>query len=152
MLDIGLLRSLSGLPVEVEYARTELLAIYWGAMTEQFVGQEMTVAQQGNLCYWNRSAKSSTAEVDYLAVVNGVIHPVEVKSGATGSLKSLHLFLAAYPGCGKALVLSARPYAELPEQKITFMPLYMAYAATGGGSGLLSSSTPSHPACSRIPS
>ena len=132
MLDIGLMRHLSGLPVDVEYARTELLAIFRGAMAEQFVGQEMVAAQNGSLYYWDRQAKSSTAEVDYLAVVNGVIHPVEVKSGVSGSLKSLHLFLGTYPDCGKALVFSSRPYAELPEHKLSFMPLYTVFFATGG--------------------
>src|SRR3972149_3195564 len=101
-------------------------------MAEQFVGQEMLVSQNGSLYYWNRQAKSSSAEVDYLAVLNGRIYPVEVKSGAVGSLKSLHLFMAAYPECGKALVFSDRPFADLPEQKITFLPLYCAYTATGG--------------------
>jgi len=97
MLDLGLMRYLSGMPDDIEYARGDLLAIYLGAMAEQFVGQEMLVSQQGNLYYWDRQAKSSTAEVDYLAVMNGIIHPVEVKSGASGSLRSLHLFLATYP-------------------------------------------------------
>jgi len=101
-----------------------------GAMAEQFVGQEMLVSQQGALYYWNRQAKSSSAEVDYLAVINGIIHPVEVKSDATGSLRSLHLFLASYPECGTALVFSDQPYSDLPEQKITFLPLYTAFAAT----------------------
>jgi len=130
MLDIGLMRHLSGMPNDIEYAKRDLLAIYQGAMAEQFVGQEMLVAQQGALYYWDRQAKSSSAEVDYLAVLNGEIHPVEVKSGATGSLRSLHLFLASYPESGKALVFSDRPYADLPEQKITFLPLYSAFAAT----------------------
>lgn len=130
MPDIGLMRYMSGMPSDVEYARTDLLAIYRGAMAEQFVGQEMTVAQNGNVFYWNRPEKSSSAEVDYLAVLEGTIHPIEVKSGATGSLKSLHLFLATYPNGGKAMVFSTRPYADLPEQKITFMPLYCAYSAT----------------------
>jgi hypothetical protein len=40
--------------------------------------------------------------------------------------------MAAYPECGKALVFSDRPFADLPEQKITFMPLYSAYAASRG--------------------
>jgi hypothetical protein len=132
LLDVGLMRFLSGMPDDVEYARGDLLAIYRGAMAEQFVGQEMLVSQNGSLYYWDRQAKSSSAEVDYLIALNGIIHPVEVKSGATGSLKSLHLFLTAYPECGKALVFSDRPYADLPEQKITFMPLYSAYAASGG--------------------
>jgi predicted AAA+ superfamily ATPase len=132
MLDIGLMRYLSGMPNDIEYAKSDLLAIYRGAMAEQFVGQEMLVSQQGRLYYWERAAKSSSAEVDYLAVLDGKIHPVEVKSGATGSLRSLHLFLSAYPECGKALVFSDRRYADLPEQKITFLPLYSAYAATRG--------------------
>ena len=133
MLDVGLMRFLSGMPDDREYAKGDLLAIYRGAMAEQFVGQEMLVAQNGSLYYWDRQAKSSSAEVDYLAVLNGKIHPVELKCGAAGSLKSLHLFMAAYPDCGKAMVFSDRPYADLPEQRITFMPLYSAYAATGGG-------------------
>ncbi|WP_076792653.1 ATP-binding protein [Chlorobium sp. KB01] len=133
MLDIGLLRYLSGMPNDIEYAKSDLLAIYRGAMAEQFVGQEMLVSQQGGLYYWDRQAKSSSAEVDYLAVLAGKIHPVEVKSGATGSLRSLHLFLASFPECGKALVFSDRPFADLPEQKITFMPIYSAFAATRSG-------------------
>lgn len=131
MLDIGLMRYLSGMPADREYAKTDLLAIYRGAMAEQFVGQEMAVSQNGSLYYWDRQAKSSSAEVDYLAVLDGRIHPVEVKSGASGSLKSLHLFLSTYQNCGRGLVFSSRPYAELPEQKITFMPLYSVYSATG---------------------
>ncbi|NTW57234.1 MAG: ATP-binding protein [Chlorobiaceae bacterium] len=130
MLDIGLMRHLSGMPDDIEYAKNDLLSIYRGAMAEQFVGQEMMVSQQGDLYYWDRQAKSSSAEVDYLAVLNDKIHPVEVKSGATGSLRSLHLFLASYPECGKALVFSDRPYADLPNQKITFLPLYSTFAAT----------------------
>ncbi|MGB8246952.1 MAG: hypothetical protein WCE98_02940 [Chlorobium sp.] len=45
-------------------------------------------------------------------------------------MRSLHLFLATYPECGRALVFSDRPYADLPEQKITFLPLYSAFAVT----------------------
>jgi hypothetical protein len=130
MLDLGLMRYLSGMPDDIEYARGDLLAIFRGAMAEQFVGQEMLVSQQGSLYYWDRQAKSSSAEVDYLAVMKGAIHPVEVKSGASGSLKSLHLFLDSFPECGKALVFSDQPYSDLPEQKITFLPLYSAFTAT----------------------
>ncbi|GAB7025757.1 ATP-binding protein [Geotalea toluenoxydans] len=132
MLDLGLMRYLSGMPDDIEYARGDLLAMYRGAMAEQFVGQEMLVSQNGSLYYWDRPAKSSSAEIDYLAVLDGRIHPVEVKSGAAGSLRSLHLFLATYPECGNALVFSDRPYANLPEQRITFLPLYSAFATTGG--------------------
>lgn len=132
IVDVGLMQNLSGMPVDTEYSKADLLNIYRGAMAEQFVGQEMTISQKGQLYYWDRQAKSSSAEVDYLAVVNGRISPVEVKSGASGSLKSLHLFLETYKKSGRGIVFSTRPHADVPEERITFMPLYFAFSATGG--------------------
>lgn len=42
---------------------------------------------------FSRAEKSGTsAEVDYLFEIDGKIIPVEVKSGTTGNLKSLHVF------------------------------------------------------------
>ena len=134
--DIGLMQNLSGMSVDLEYAKADLLNIYRGAMAEQFVGQEMVVSQEGDLYYWDRPAKSSSAEVDYLAVIKGLIHPVEVKSGVSGSLKSLHLFKETYTNSGTAIVLSSRPYAEIPEKNISFIPLYFAFSATGGTKSL----------------
>ena len=64
----------------------------------------------------------------YLTVRGGRIVPVEVKSGAAGSLRSLHLMLAAYPLCADGVVLYSGPYARLPAQRLTFMPLYCAGA------------------------
>lgn len=135
MVDIGLMRYLSGMPVDVEYQKDELLKVYQGAMAEQFVGQEMCLSQRGNLYYWSRQAKSSSAEIDFLAVMDGNIYPVEVKSGPSGRLKSLHLFLKKYRNCSRGIVFSSNPYADLPEDKITFIPLYYAFSATGGKIG-----------------
>lgn len=98
-------------------------------MAEQFVGQELMAAGQDELYYWAREAKSSTAEVDFLITVEGRIHPVEVKSGAAGRLRSLHLLLESHPNCSHGLAFSCPPYAELPEQKLIFLPLYYAYTA-----------------------
>jgi len=132
LIDIGLMRYLSGMPVNVEYGKTDLLNIYNGAMAEQFVGQEMLRLQNGDLYYWSRQAKSSSAEVDYVTVIDGEIYPVEVKSGSSGKLKSLHLFLHSYSNSPAGIVLSMRSYAELPEKNITFIPLYFASSATAG--------------------
>jgi predicted AAA+ superfamily ATPase len=120
------------MPVDVEYRRTDLLDIYRGAVAEQFVGQELSLSQHEEVYYWSRPAKSSSAEVDYVAAINGKIYPLEVKSGASGSLKSLHLFLKTYSRTPGGMVFSTRPYEELPEKNITFIPLYFAYSATGG--------------------
>lgn len=131
MVDIGLMRYLSGMPADAEYAKSDLLAIYRGAMAEQFVGQELLAAGQSELYYWAREKKSSTAEVDYLIEKEGRVYPIEVKSSASGRLKSLHLLLQSYPQCPVGYVLSGASYSELPEQKLIFVPLYFAFAIGG---------------------
>jgi len=126
MLDIGLLQRLCQVPVELELKEENLLAMYRGKLAEQFVAQEMLVKSGSELFYWARDARGSSAEIDYMAVRQGNIYPVEVKSGASGSLKSLHMMLEKYPNCPQGIVLYSGTYKELPEQKITFMPLYCA--------------------------
>ena len=132
LLDIGLMRYLSGMPAEVEYRKKDLLDIYRGGLAEQFVGQEMVLSQQDQLYYWSRRAKSSTAEVDFIATRGEVLYPIEVKSGVAGSLKSLHIFLQTYEKVPHGIVLSERPYSVMPEQKLVFVPIYFTLSATGG--------------------
>jgi hypothetical protein len=55
---------------------------------------------------------------------------VEVKAGAAGSLRSLHLFLKTHPRSPSGLVLSTRCPARLPEQRLRFLPLYFAGGLT----------------------
>lgn len=131
MVDIGLMGHLTGMPVNIEYQKSDLLGIYRGALAEQFVGQEIVLSQQENLYYWSRRAKSSSAEVDYVAVIDGRIHPVEVKSGSSGRLKSLHLFLQTYQNSPGGIVFSTRLYEELSTQRVKFIPIYFALSATG---------------------
>ena len=71
-------------------------------------------------------ARGSSAEVDYLAVKNGTIYPIEVKSGPSGALRSLHLFLNKYPNCPQGIVLYGGTYNNLPDQNLIFLPLYCA--------------------------
>lgn len=131
MVDIGLMQKLRALPPAREYRKGDLLGIHQGAMAEQFVGQEMMVSQ-GRLFYWSRGARGSTAEVDYLASVDGKVVPVEVKSGPAGRLRSLHMLLEKYPEIPHGIVLSSRPYAKLTGQRIRFVPIYQALSATTG--------------------
>lgn len=39
-------------------------------------------------------------------------------------LRSLHLLLQNHPHIEQGFVLSAAPFGEIPEQKLTFLPLY----------------------------
>jgi len=130
LVDVGLWQHLCGMKVDIAQSKADLLDVYRGAMAEQFVGQEMLVTQDSQLYYWSRQAPSSTAEVDYLAIVDGEIVPIEVKSGPAGRLRSLHMLLQTYPDCPRGLVFSSAPYAEDPQHRLTFLPLYFAYSAT----------------------
>lgn len=130
LVDIGLWQHLCGMRVDREYAKKDLLDVYRGGAAEQLVGQELTASQGSELYYWSREARGSGAEVDYLAVAEGRIFGVEVKSGSAGRLRSLHLLIGSYPGIAGGLVFSSRPYSELTGQKLTFLPLYFAYSAT----------------------
>lgn len=124
MLDIGLMQRLCQVPVEFELHQENLLAIYRGKLAEQFVAQELLAWHSSELFYWSREARNSCAEVDYLVVRKGMIYPVEVKSGAAGSLRSLHLMLEKYNNCPSGLVLYSGISNTLPDQKLVFLPLY----------------------------
>ena len=60
--------------------------------------------------------------MDYLAVIAGKGHPVEVNSGPAGRLRSLHLFLQSYLHNPKGLVFSTTPYDELSEERPASSP------------------------------
>ena len=123
-MDIGLLQRLCQVPVEMELQQENLLAMYRGKLAEQFVAQELLAWHGAELFYWSRDARGSNAEIDYLVVIDGKIYPIEVKSGPSGSLKSLHLMLEKYSNCPKGLVLYSGNYKDLPDQKLVFLPLY----------------------------
>lgn len=95
-LDIGLFHASSGVYSETAKEK-DFNAIFKGAVAEQFVGQELIAYQspytKADVFYWGRRAKSSTAEIDYLIEKEGQIIPVEVKSGPTGRMKSLHMYI-----------------------------------------------------------
>jgi len=126
VVDIGLMQRLSHVPVDVEIRHGNLLSIYRGKLAEQFVAQELTALQNRELYYWARDERGSSAEVDYLLHKQGEIYPVEVKSGAGGTMRSMHLLLQAYPHIKQGLVLYGGACGERPEQKLRFLPLYFA--------------------------
>lgn len=131
LLDIGLMRSLSSFSPAAEYTKNDLLSMYNGALAEQFAGQEFLSSGREKLYYWTREAKSSSAEVDFILSKRDKIFPVEIKGGAAGKLRSLHLLLEKYPHIETGYVLSTAPYGELREQRLVFLPLYYAYSLAG---------------------
>lgn len=125
-LDIGLLSNISGFYTEKLISKQKLFAVFNGKMSEQFVGQELLASNRENLYYWSRDARSSSAETDYIIEKGQEIIPIEVKSGKSGSLRSLHLLLNTYKNIKTAYVFTENKYGDLPEQKLKFMPLFCA--------------------------
>lgn len=124
ILDIGLMQRLCQAPVDVELQQKNLLSMFRGKLAEQYVAQELLAYHGSDLFYWARDARGSSAEVDFLLSCNGTIYPIEVKSGAGGSLKSMHMLLQKYKNCPRGLVLYDGNYKNLPDQKLEFLPLY----------------------------
>ena len=125
-LDIGLLSNISGFYSNKTINKKNLTSAFNGKMAEQFVGQELRNANDRNLYYWSREARGSSAETDYLIEKEGGIIPIEVKSGKSGRLTSLHLLLESFPDIEMAYVFTEDKYGELPEKGIKFLPLFKA--------------------------
>jgi len=129
-LDVGLMQYVCGIqPVEV-LKEKDLSNVYKGALTEQFVGQELLAeggSENFNLFYWSRAKKSSSAEVDYLFVKNGRIYPIEVKSGPAGKLRSLHVFLNEHPHIEKGYVMSPVSFKRQEAENFVFIPVYTRF-------------------------
>lgn len=124
-LDVGLARYATHIGTQAA-AYGEWPPINNGALTEQFVGQELLAYakkyRENELYYWEREARSSSAEVDYLINHGASIFPIEVKAGTTGRLKSLQLFMEEKK-CRFGIRLSERPLSF--EKNVLSIPLYM---------------------------
>jgi predicted AAA+ superfamily ATPase len=97
-LDVGLANHITGLDIKsINSLDTDSL-INKGSIAEQFVSQHLInsedMTRPSDLNYWLRENKKGNAEVDFVEEIGGKIIPVEVKSGKSGSLKSLHQFMA----------------------------------------------------------
>ena len=97
-----------------------------GEMAEGFVGQELicyeSPHEKAEVHFWKRKEKSSLAEVDYLIQRGENIIPIEVKSGAGGTLRSLWLFLESHPKSKQAIRFSSLNYSIVDQ--LDSRPLY----------------------------
>lgn len=92
-LDIGLVNCMLSTPFFSKDSKRTVD----GGLSEQVVGQMLRILfpayKDPELYYWQREEKGLEAEIDYLIEYGGEIIPIEVKSGSTGTLKSLHYFM-----------------------------------------------------------
>src|SRR5687768_13625167 len=99
LLDTGLLNYYVGIQKDIVGTK-DLADVYQGTLIEHLTGQELIAFQYdalSSLHFWVREKTSSTAEVDFIFQFEGRLIPVEAKSGATGKLRSLHLYMNEAP-------------------------------------------------------
>jgi len=142
-LDTGLINYT--LEIQAELLGMEDLApAFKGAMIPHLITQELiSLNTIGNAKphFWVRDKKQATAEVDLLYQYADKVIPIEIKSGATGSLRSLHQFMdrsnhpyavRMYAGefkIQKSITLNGTPFIlmNLPYYLGTKLPEYIEY-------------------------
>lgn len=115
--DIGLLGAMAQLSSRTVVVGNELFKEFKGAMTEQYVFQQLL--QGHTLYYWSKS--NSQQEIDFLIQDKDSIVPIEVKAGENLKAKSLRQFVIENHS-EKAYRLSLSDYRK--ENWLTNIPLY----------------------------
>ena len=97
MMDTGLLQRMLGLNLQDILLSDDLKMVNRGALAETFVGCELVKHSSpystDPLYCWHREKKDSNAEVDFVTSLDGIVVPVEVKSGTKGTMQSMRIFL-----------------------------------------------------------
>lgn len=97
VIDTGLLQRMAQLDISRMMVSDDWEMVNKGAIAEQFAALELLKSGSPytttQLYFWQREAKNSNAEVDFIVQCNEGILPIEIKSGMKGSMRSLYLFL-----------------------------------------------------------
>lgn len=117
--DIGLMGAMSNIPVQSLLNGNMLFSDFKGALTEQFVLQQMKPNQSLSIYYW--SADNSRGEIDFLVQQEEKVIPIEVKAEENLQAKSLRMFVERNPGL-KGYRFSMSPYRE--QDWLVNYPLY----------------------------
>jgi predicted AAA+ superfamily ATPase len=90
LLDVGLLAAMGNLDIQSFLNEESLFEEFKGALTEQYVLQQLKSIDQLPIYYW--SAENATAEIDFLIQYQNLIIPIEVKAAENLKAKSLKTY------------------------------------------------------------
>lgn len=125
IFDTGIFQRMLGLSIAPLLIEDDFNIINKGNIAELMVGLELikntSCYEKTHLYYWQREAKNSQAEVDYVIQKQDKIIPIEVKAGTKGSMQSLYLFLEEKK-IDFGIRLSLENFSEM--EKIKILPLY----------------------------
>ena len=121
--DIGLMGAMSNIPAQSLLEGNVLFSDFKGALTEQYVLQQLKEKSSLSIYYW--SAENSRGEIDFLVQDEERIIPIEVKAEENLQAKSLRVFVERNQGL-KGMRLSMSPYRE--QDWLANYPLYSVSA------------------------
>jgi uncharacterized protein len=124
-VDIGLLNAMAELEASALVEKNKILTEFKGALTEQYVCQQLVTSIGANLFYW--SAANGSAEVDFVIQQQNAIVPIEVKAEENLKSKSLQVFVEKFK-TPEAIRLSMSPYRK--QDWMTNIPLYGTHSIT----------------------
>lgn len=119
ILDVGLLGAMSDLDLKSLLEGNNLFEEFKGALTEQYVLQQLIASREVTPYYW--SAEKASAEIDFIFQSDMNIVPLEVKAAENLQTKSLKSFCQKYHP-KYAIRTSMSDYRQ--EEWLTNVPLY----------------------------
>ncbi|MDP0368955.1 ATP-binding protein [Glaesserella parasuis] len=93
-LDIGLLSAQSHLDASVLLDGSRIFSEFKGALTEQYVLQQLIANQDNPVFYW--ATEKGTAEVDFVVQQKQAVIPIEVKAEENLKAKSLKVYVEQF--------------------------------------------------------
>ncbi|MBQ7191008.1 MAG: DUF4143 domain-containing protein [Kiritimatiellae bacterium] len=118
-LDVGLLSTMSGPAPEVILEGTRVFREFKGALTEQYVCQQMLAETDFKPCYWS----TSDSRIDFVFQKGMEVCPLEVKSGGNVRSQSLKSYIQRFRPV-TAYRMSMLSYTE---QEITMVDTFIAF-------------------------
>ena len=119
LADVGLLAAMADLDAKSLLTGNAVFTEFKGALTEQYVCQQLISALEAVPYYW--SAESSSGEVDFVLQHVGQVIPLEVKAEENLNAKSLKSFVNTYH-LAYGVRTSMSDYKE--QEKLINLPLY----------------------------
>lgn len=125
IFDTGIFQRILDLKMSNIILSNDFEIVNKGSIAELYTGLEILKASgcyaQKQLYYWHRENPNSNAEVDYVINIEEQIIPIEVKSGKSGSMQSMYVFLNE-KNLQKGIRTSLENYSSY--EKVNVVPLY----------------------------
>jgi predicted AAA+ superfamily ATPase len=119
MTDVGLIGAMSDLDVRTLLEANSIFIEFKGALTEQYVLQQLKTIPDIAIYYW--SAEKSRSEIDFLIQYAGEVIPIEVKAEENLQAKSLRTYCHKY---NPKLAVRTSMSDFRKEDWMTNLPLY----------------------------